>query len=79
MEVSDGGGDHPGLVQAGLRPAGLIGAAGVKRVHHERDIVRCPAEEEHQNHGHDHPDGFLLLEALQATLQPVQNARVAED
>lgn len=79
VEVTDGSGDHPGLVQGGLCPAGLVAAAGMKRVRHERDVVRRPADEEHDYHGHDHPDGFLLLEALQAALQPVQDARVAED
>lgn len=79
VEVTHRGGDYLGFLQRRPDPTGVAAVAGVECIHHECDVVWRPAEEENQHHGHDHPERFLLLEALGAAPQPLQDAGVAED
>ncbi|KAK7886863.1 hypothetical protein WMY93_026484 [Mugilogobius chulae] len=50
-----------------------------KGVHHKSDVVRSPAEKEHSHHSYDDSRCPLLLKAMGATAEPVENAGVAED
>lgn len=51
----------------------------MKCVHHECDVVWCPAEKENHHHSYDDPESFLLFQALGAAPQLPQDAGVAED
>lgn len=79
MQVTDGVGDYLGFLQRCSRLTGVVASARVKRVHHERDVVRRPTQKENRHNGHNDPDGLLLLKALQPAFQPVQDAGIAED
>lgn len=79
VQVTHSRGHRHGFPQRHLHSTLNVATGRLKRVHHEGDVVRRPAEEKHCDYSDDHPDRPLLLEALGAALQPTQDAGVAED